>query len=43
MTALNTNDSPSRKVLVVDDSKWSLTIRKADTVGGVVKVEISSP
>lgn len=28
-------------VLGVDDSKWSLTIRKADTVGGFVKVEIA--
>lgn len=28
-------------VLGVDDSKWSLTIRKADTVGGFVRVEIA--
>lgn len=28
-------------VLGVDDSKWSLTIRKADTIGGFVKVEIA--
>ena len=28
-------------VLGVDDSKWSLTIRKADTIGGFVRVEIA--
>lgn len=28
-------------VLWVDDSKWSLTIQKADTVGGFVTVEVS--
>lgn len=28
-------------VLGVDDSKWSLTIRKADTTGGFVRVEIA--
>ena len=28
-------------VLGVDDSRWSLTIRKADTVGGMVRVEVS--
>lgn len=28
-------------VLGVDDSKWSLTIKKADTVGGFVKVEVA--
>ena len=28
-------------VLGVDDSKWSLTIRKADTVGGFVRVEVA--
>lgn len=28
-------------VLGVDDSKWSLTIQKADTVGGMVRVEIA--
>jgi len=28
-------------VLGVDDSRWSLTIRKADTVGGFVRVEVT--
>lgn len=28
-------------VLGVDDSKWSLTIRKAETTGGFVKVEVA--
>ena len=28
-------------VLGVDDSRWSLTICKADTVGGFVRVEVS--
>ena len=28
-------------VLGVDDSRWSLTIRKADTVGGFVRVEVA--
>lgn len=28
-------------VLGVDDSRWSLTIRKGDTVGGFVRVEVS--
>ena len=27
-------------VIGVDDSKWSLTIKKADTIGGMVKVSI---
>jgi hypothetical protein len=27
-------------VLQVDDSKWRLTIQKADEVGGFVKVEL---
>lgn len=27
-------------VLGVDDSKWSLTIRKAETIGGFVRVEV---
>lgn len=27
-------------VLGVDDSRWSLTIRKGDTVGGFVRVEV---
>jgi crossover junction endodeoxyribonuclease RusA len=31
-----------RDVLGVDDSKWSLTIRKADTIGGFVRVEVSN-
>lgn len=30
-----------RDVLSVDDSKWSLTIRKADAIGGMVKVEVA--
>lgn len=29
-------------VLGVDDSKWSLTIRKADTIGGFVRVEVDA-
>jgi crossover junction endodeoxyribonuclease RusA len=28
-------------VLGVDDSRWSLTIRKAETVGGFVRVEVT--
>jgi crossover junction endodeoxyribonuclease RusA len=28
-------------VLGVDDSRWALTIRKADTVGGYVTVEVA--
>lgn len=28
-------------VIGVDDSKWSLTIKKADTIGGMVKVSIN--
>ena len=28
-------------VLCVDDSRWSLTIRKSDAVGGFVRVEVS--
>lgn len=28
-------------VLGVDDSKWTLTIRKAEEIGGFVRVEIS--
>jgi crossover junction endodeoxyribonuclease RusA len=28
-------------VLGVDDSRWSLTIRKGDTVGGFVRVEVA--
>lgn len=28
-------------VLGVDDSKWTLTIRKADEIGGFVRVEVS--
>ena len=27
-------------VLGVDDKHWTLTIRKADTVGGMVRVEV---
>ncbi len=30
-----------RDVLGVDDSRWGLTIRKADTIGGFVRVEIA--
>jgi crossover junction endodeoxyribonuclease RusA len=30
-----------RDVLGVDDSRWSLTICKADSVGGFVRVEVS--
>lgn len=30
-----------RDVLGVDDSKWSLTIQKADAIGGMVKVEVA--
>jgi crossover junction endodeoxyribonuclease RusA len=29
-------------VLGVDDSKWSLTIRKAETIGGFVRVEVAN-
>ena len=29
-------------VLGVDDSRWSLTIKKGDTVGGFVRVEVSA-
>jgi crossover junction endodeoxyribonuclease RusA len=29
-------------VLGVDDSRWSLTIRKGDTVGGFVRVEVAA-
>jgi crossover junction endodeoxyribonuclease RusA len=28
-------------VLGVDDSKWSLTIKKADTIGGMVKLTVN--
>jgi crossover junction endodeoxyribonuclease RusA len=29
-------------VLGVDDSRWSLTIRKAETVGGFVRVDVTA-
>ena len=29
-------------VLGVDDSRWSLTIAKADTIGGFVRVEVAA-
>ena len=29
-------------VLGVDDSRWSLTIKKGDTVGGFVRVEVAA-
>ena len=29
-------------VLGVDDSRWSLTIKKGDAVGGFVRVEVSA-
>lgn len=30
------------QVLEVDDSRWSLTIRKAETIGGFVRVEVTN-
>jgi len=29
-------------ILQVDDSRWTLTIRKADSVGGMVLIEVSA-